>query len=173
MPLEESRSILDEEDNSYYSENDDENWEVNYGDDINYDPDYYISVLYYEQEILWSGEGGETDNLGQVRRARKAVFEGHNWHQKLENKLCLFAYSAGKILRFIITKAENEPDITTRMISDILNIKKVYRRSKPPSHYSIIRRKLCRHMKTSFAVEMVALDGFAQLFWDVGHTVDI
>ena len=46
-------------------------------------------------------------------------------------------------------------------------------RQPPYTHYRTIRRELLRHLFTSRAVNMAALDGYAQLLRDVGHKVDI
>ena len=93
--------------------------------------------------------------------------------RRTEEQFCAPAYTAQQVARAVIEETCNEPNINTKTISAIVKAKGIYLRQPPVTHYRAIRRELLRHLCTSRAVNMAALDGYAQLLRDMGHKVDV
>ena len=89
-----------------------------------------------------------------------------------EAKFCAPAYTAQQVARAILKETCNEPNINTMTIAAIAKAKGSYLCQPPYNHYRTIRREFLRHLCTSRAVNMAALDGYAHLLHDVGHKVD-
>lgn len=88
-------------------------------------------------------------------------------------KMCAPAYTAQQVSRLLRSEAAHDPNITSRMISELVKAKNVYRRQPPLSHFRAIKLELNRHVSICRHVDMAALDGYASLLRDVGHKVEI
>lgn len=86
---------------------------------------------------------------------------------------CAPAYTAQQVARAILEETCNMPNINSKTIASIVKAKGIYHRQPPYTHYRAIRRELMRHLTTSRAVNMAALDGYTKILEDVGHKAKV
>lgn len=90
-----------------------------------------------------------------------------------EKKYCTPAYTPLQVSRAVLGEASSDPNITAAKIGCLVRAKQIYKRQPPDSHYRSVRLDILRHMTASRAVDMAALEGYAELLRSCGHTVRI
>ncbi|PXF41162.1 hypothetical protein BWQ96_09129 [Gracilariopsis chorda] len=86
---------------------------------------------------------------------------------------CAPAYTPHQVARAILNEAACDPNISAKTIGALVRAKQIYRRQPPDSHYRSVRKEIMRHFNACRAVDMVGLEGYAELFRKYGNTVRI
>lgn len=88
-------------------------------------------------------------------------------------KNCAAAYTAEQVARLLKSEIAQNPNITAKHIAGIVKAKGIYTRQPPPYHYRAVLKVLRSEMAKSRAIQMAAMEGFADLLRDEGHYVKI
>ena len=80
--------------------------------------------------------------------------------KKKSNQYCTPAYTPHQVARVILEFAREDPNISAKMISQIVKAKGLYFREPPPSHFRSLRQEIMCHLTTFRAVEMASMDDY-------------
>lgn len=86
---------------------------------------------------------------------------------------CVPVYTARQVARLVLPYLSENPTISTRDIGQIIKAKEIFLRQPSPRLFRSVHAELIAHMSKKRKVQMAAMQSYAQLLRDAGHTVFI
>lgn len=86
---------------------------------------------------------------------------------------CYPAYTPTQIARCVLGDVSEDPNVTTRMISNLVSAQGIYNRQPSINHFRKVRQEVMHMLSASRAVDMAALQGFAELLNRFGYQVNV
>ena len=84
---------------------------------------------------------------------------------------CKSAYTPAKVARLVLSDALSDPTITAKTIGDLVKKAKIYTRLPSPRFFVKVKDRVLASMTVQRAVNMAALEGYAQLCRELNHQV--